>query len=104
MSKQAHGHLPQPSLTLAPKPDPDATFNSCSSLHAVHDLAALAEGSLSPQALRQLARHVAHCRACRVVLAAVVSDAQAAASSGLLPIAPVAAATRAGRTTQPASR
>ena len=104
MSNQARGHVSQPSLALAPLSDPDATLGSCSSLHVVHDLAALAEGRLSPQAIRRLAHHAAHCRACRVVLAGVISDAQAAASSGLLAIAPVAAAAHGASTTRPAPR
>ena len=50
------------------------TAETCTHPSAALDLAAWNEGKLSAQGMRQLASHVVRCRACQVVLAAVVQD------------------------------
>jgi hypothetical protein len=55
---------------------------TCASLSAVHDLAALSEGNLSCSGKRRLARHLSRCQACTVVLASLVKDADAQRLTG----------------------
>ncbi|HEX8113408.1 MAG TPA: hypothetical protein VF516_37015 [Kofleriaceae bacterium] len=52
------------------------TFDECSGF-AIHDLAALAEGNLSPQGLQRLAGHLRRCQTCAATLIAIVEDAHA---------------------------
>jgi hypothetical protein len=51
-------------------PDDDCT------IFAIHDLAALAEGNLSPEGVERLARHLRRCHTCMATLAAIVDEAQ----------------------------
>lgn len=54
---------------------------SCTDPSAALDLAALSEGSLSPQGMERLAHHVVRCSSCQAVLAAVVQDTHAVDST-----------------------
>jgi predicted anti-sigma-YlaC factor YlaD len=47
----------------------------CSSSSALHDLAALEDGNLSPAGKRRLAAHLAECPSCTRLLAALAADA-----------------------------
>lgn len=42
---------------------------------AIHDLAALSEGNLSPEGIERLAGHLQHCEACVATLVTLVGDA-----------------------------
>lgn len=53
------------------------THESCTDPSATLDLAALSEGSLSPEGMQRLAGHVVRCPACQVVLGVMVQDAHA---------------------------
>lgn len=55
---------------------------ACTDPVAVHDVAALGEGTLSPTGIHRLAHHLAQCESCRVLVAAVVDDAQRAEWTG----------------------
>lgn len=43
---------------------------------AIHDIAALAEGNLSPGGMRRLARHIPGCATCGATLAVIIDDMQ----------------------------
>jgi anti-sigma factor RsiW len=47
----------------------DLEARPCADACALHDLAALSEGNLSPAGRRRLAGHLAHCRACQRLFA-----------------------------------
>lgn len=53
------------------------TFHECVRF-AMHDLAAVADGNLSPQGLQRLTDHLRRCPTCTATLAAVVEDTRAA--------------------------
>lgn len=55
---------------------------ACTDAIAVHDAAALQEGTLSPTGIHRLARHLAQCESCRILVAALVDDAQRAEWTG----------------------
>jgi hypothetical protein len=42
---------------------------------ACHDLAALQEGTLSPDGIRRLARHVVQCDTCKIMVAFMMIEA-----------------------------
>jgi anti-sigma factor RsiW len=44
----------------------------------MHDLAAVADGNLSPQGLQRLTDHLRRCQTCTATLTAVVEDTRAA--------------------------
>jgi hypothetical protein len=58
-----------------------ATDDDCTTF-AIHDLAALAEGNLSPDGMERLARHLRQCHACMATLAAIVDEAQPSEGTG----------------------
>lgn len=68
-------------ITLGAGPVIAEMSESCTDPSAMLDLAAWSEGSLSPHGMHRLASHVVRCRACQVVLAAVVRDAHAVDST-----------------------
>jgi hypothetical protein len=55
---------------------------SCDDPFAIHDAAALREGNLSPDGIRRLANHVVQCDSCKILIAALVVEAQRAESTG----------------------
>ena len=52
------------------------TSATCTDVIAVHDAAALREGTLSRQGIRRLAHHLPGCESCRILIAGLVDDAQ----------------------------
>ena len=60
----------------------DSAAVACLDPVAVHDLAALQEGTLSPAGIHRLAHHLAQCESCRILVAALVDDAQRAEWTG----------------------
>ncbi len=74
---RGRGNRLHPLQLQASRPDPAlVTFDECSSF-AIHDLAALAEGNLSPQGRQRLAGHLRRCQTCMATLIAIVEDAHA---------------------------
>jgi anti-sigma factor RsiW len=51
--------------------------DDCSSF-AIHDLAALSDGNLSPEGIARLAGHLRRCETCMRTLAAIIEDAPSA--------------------------
>jgi hypothetical protein len=59
-----------------------STSVTCRYDGAVHDIAALREGTLSSDGIRRLAHHLPRCESCRFLVAGLVSDAQRAECTG----------------------
>jgi hypothetical protein len=55
---------------------------ACTDAIAVHDAAALREGTLSPAGIHRLAHHLSQCESCRILIAFLVDDAQRAEWTG----------------------
>jgi len=55
---------------------------ACTDAIAVHDVAALEEGTLSRTGIHRLAHHLPQCESCRILVAALVDDAQRAEWTG----------------------
>lgn len=58
------------------------TSATCTDVTAVHDAAALREGTLSPGGIQRLAHHLPQCESCRILVAGLVDDAQRAEWTG----------------------
>jgi hypothetical protein len=61
---------------------PHRTSATCTDVTAVHDAAALREGTLSQAGIHRLAHHLPQCESCRILVAGLVDDAQRAESTG----------------------
>ena len=68
-----------------------STSAACRVDSAIHDIAALREGTLSPEGIRRLAHHLPRCESCRILIAGLVSDAHQVECTGQHDASPAAA-------------
>ena len=62
----------------APPAEREISPVACTDPMAVHDVAALEEGTLSPTGIHRLEHHLAQCESCSILVAALVDEAQRA--------------------------
>jgi hypothetical protein len=82
MAFQRRGILLRSPLFENPQPAQVPVATDDCEIFAIHDLAALAEGNLSPDGMRRLAGHIHECPTCRATLAAIVEDTQSSRGTG----------------------
>lgn len=90
----APGAVAQELPAEPPPAKPESTPVACLDPMAVHDVAALQQGTLSPAGIHRLAHHLAQCESCRILVAALVDDAQRAEWTGKHDAAPQLAGRR----------